>query len=153
MATGPGVLTLTAVVTCGSETFELEPIYLTLTEEGVSGYGSSGETTDEVTLMVFIIENGLWENVTEYYTHPSNSITLSLIGDVVGDGVEWTVNGELMFSGESASFEDGPSAAHNGTQLNLSPRSIYSPNSEWTATVSAIYNGSSFGPVTVGTVY
>ncbi|WP_295400418.1 hypothetical protein [uncultured Thiocystis sp.] len=33
----PGVLTLTAAVACGDETTTLDPIYLTITEEGVSG--------------------------------------------------------------------------------------------------------------------
>jgi hypothetical protein len=44
---GPGVLTLTATVDCGVETFELSPIYLTITEEGVSGYAPPINNNDD----------------------------------------------------------------------------------------------------------
>jgi hypothetical protein len=38
MATGPGVLTLTPTVKCGTDSVVLDPIYLTVTEDGASGY-------------------------------------------------------------------------------------------------------------------
>ena len=114
MATGPGVLTLTPTVKCGTDSVVLDPIYLTVTEDGASGYNYTG--LPSVSISAVDIEMTDYQGVTlglgETYTGQFRvKVTLSdssqfyaLAQDVVGSSYYHTygaiitsaLSGDLM---------------------------------------------------------
>lgn len=125
----PGVLELIASVTCGEDTTALDPIWLTLTEDGVSGYAQESLSAEIVMFGQFAYGGDFVEaGRGEIYLHQGSASESSLTG----------YYGEVFFG---IQFSDGSWAdASNVSNANLYERT------------SALWYPSSGMPIDVGGV-